>query len=544
MRKFSVHTVIGFVTLLLAGCGGSPKEDSQGGESGSAVNSAKVLRININAEVKDLDPHLVTGVPEHRVLASLFDGLTGVDPATFEPLPAAAESWTISEDKLVYTFKLRADGKWSNGDPVTAKDFIYSYKRMLSPSLAADYAYLLFCLKNAKAFNQGTITNFDEVGAKAVDDHTLELTLEYPTPYLLAMQIHQAWFPVHQATIETHGAMDQRGTPWTRGGNHVGNGPFRLTEWSPNEIIRVARNEHYWERDKVRLDGIEFYPIDDLSTEERSFRSGKIQMTGDVPEHKIAEYQEKDPGLIHIDPYLGVYFYRLNTTRPPFNDKRVRQALSLATDREELARNVTKGGQMPAASYVPPGIPGYEGTPRLEFNPEKAKALLAEAGFPEGKGLPPVEILYNTSEQHKKIAEVMQQMWRKHLGLEVRLLNQDWKVYLDSTNSLDYDLARAAWIGDVMDPMNFLEMWLTDGGNNRTGYANPAYDALIQQAYAEPDTAKRFALLKQAEDIVLEDLPIVPIYFYTRKYLQSPEVKGYVPNVLGYHRFQDFYIEK
>lgn len=529
MRNLIFSSLLVGFAVLVAGCGGGSYPPN-------------VLRINIDAEVKDLDPQLVTGVPEHRVLASLFDGLTGVDPKTYEPLPAAAESWTISEDKRVYTFKLRANGQWSNGDPVTAKDFIYSYKRMLSPGLAADYAYLLFCLKNAKEFNAGTITNFDDVGAKALDDHTLELTLENPTPYLLAMQIHQAWFPVHQATIEAHGKMDQRGTPWTRAGNHVSNGPFRLTEWSPNEVIKVVRNEHYWDKDKVRLDGIQFYPIDDLTTEERSFRSGKLQMTGDVPEQKIAEYQKNQPELIHIEPYLGVYFYRINTTRPPFNDKRIRQALSLATDREELTRNVLKAGQKPAASYVPPGIPGYEGTPRLEFNPEKAKALLAEAGFPNGQGMPPVEILFNTSEQHKKIAEVMQQMWGK-IGVKVELLNQDWKVYLDSTNSLDYSLARAAWIGDVVDPVNFLEMWITDGGNNRTGYANPAYDALLQQAYAEPDTAKRFALLKQAEDIVLDDLPIIPVYFYTRKYLQAPEVKGYVPNLLGYHRFQDFYIE-
>lgn len=525
------------VLLAFSGCGGSSGW-------GDAVDPEKVLRININAEVKDLDPQLVTGVPEHRVLASLFDGLTGLDPATYEPLPAAAESWTISEDKLVYTFKLRADGKWSNGDPVTAEDFLYAYRRMLSPGLAAEYSYLLHCIKNAKAYNEGTITDFAEVGAKALDPHTLEITLDHPTPYLLAMQIHQAWFPVHKATIEAHGAMDQRGTPWTRAENHVSNGPFRLVEWSPNEIIRVARSEHYWERDKVRLDGIEFYPIDDPTTEERAFRAGKIQLTGDIPEHKIADYQAKEPDLIHIDPYLSVYFYRLNTTRPPFNDKRVRQALSLATDRESLTRDVLKAGQTPAAHYVPPGITGYESTPRLEFNPEKAKALLAVAGFPNGQGLPPVEILYNTSEMHKKIAEVMQQMWKQHLGLEVKLLNQDWKVYLDSTNSLDYDLARAGWTGDIVDPINFLEMLLTDGGNNRTGYANPAYDALIQQAYAETDGAKRAALLRQAEDIVLDDLPVVPVYFYTRKYLQAPEVKGYVPNVLGYHRFQDFYIEK
>ena len=518
---------------ILAGCGGS-----SGG--GMADN---VLRININVEVADLDPQIVTGVAEHRVNASLFEGLTDLDPETYAAIPGAATSWEVSEDKLTYTFHLREDGKWSNGDPVTAKDFHYSYRRILSPGLAAEYAYLLHCIQNARAFNEGKITDFDEVGVKVIDDHTLAITLEHPTPYFLNLQIHQAWFPVHQATIEAHGAMDKRGTPWTRAGNHVGNGPFRLTEWRPNEVIQVVKNEHYWDRDAVRLDGIAFYPITDQLTEERSFRSGKLQMTGEVPLDKIPVYQAENPELIHVDPYFGTYFYRINTTRKPFDDPRARHAFSMALDREELARNVLKGGEQPAFHFVPPGAPGYTSDAALEFNPEKARALLAEAGYPDGAGVPVVEILYNTSESHKRIAEAVQQMWKKHLNVDVQLLNQDWKVYQDSQKNLNYDLARAGWIGDVVDPMNFLELWLTGGGNNHTGYADPAFDTLIRQAYAETDEAKRLTLLKQAEDIVLRDLPVIPVYFYTRKYLQSPEVNGYVPNVLGYLRFQDFYLE-
>lgn len=513
------------------------------GGNTSSSGTDNVLRINNGAEVKDLDPHLVTGVSEHRVNGALFEGLADLDPATLEPIPGAAESWTISEDGLTYTFVLRQDGKWSNGDPVTAKDFHYSFKRMLTPALGADYAYLLHCIKNARAYNTGELDDFGQVGVKVIDDYTLELTLDHPTPYLLAMQMHQAWYPVHQATIEAHGETAQRGTPWTRAGNHVGNGPFRLTEWRPNEIIQVVRNEHYWDRSNVALDGIDFYPIDDLQTEERSFRTGKLQMTSEVPLDKIETYRAENPDVLHIDPYLGVYFYRLNTTREPFNDARVRQALSLATDREAIVSNVLNGGERAAYHYVPPGINNYTSDRTLSFNPDRARMLLEEAGYPNGEGLPPAEILYNTSENHKRIGEAIQQMWKTHIGVDVELVNQDWKVYLDTTRSMDYTIARAAWIGDVVDPVNFLEMWLTDGGNNETGYSRPEYDALVRKAYAEPDVATRMGYLKEAEAMVLEDLPIIPIYFYTRKYLKAPEVKGYEPNVLGYLRFQEFYLD-
>lgn len=519
--------------LVVAGCKGSSSNKAQD----------DVLRININVEVADLDPQIVTGVSEQRVNGALFEGLAAIDPATLQPIPGAAGSWEVSEDKLSYTFHLRKDGKWSNGEPVTARDFRYSFQRILSPKLAAEYAYLLHCIKNARAFNEGKITDFNEVGVNVLDDSTLEIHLEYPTPYFLPMQMHQAWFPVHQATIEAHGEMDTRGTPWTRAGNHVGNGPFRLVEWRPNEVIEVVKNEHYWDRDKVRLDGIRFYPIVDLLTEERSFRAGKIQVTGEVPIDKIPVYLKEHPELIHIDPFFGTYFYRLNTTKKPLDDGRVRQALSLALDRDGLTKNVLTGGEQSAWHFVPPGIPGYENQVKATYDPEKARALLADAGYPKGQDMPSLEILYNSSEAHRRIAEAIQQMWKQELNIEVTLLNQDWKVYQDSQMKLNYDIARAGWIGDVVDPMNFLELWLTDAGNNQTGYANPAYDTLIRQAYAERDDTKRLALLEQCEDIVMTDMPVIPIYSYTRKYLQAAEVKGYVPNVLGYYRFQEMYID-
>lgn len=525
-----------FLVATLAGC--------LPGCSASLDPPGAILRVGNGAEVQNLDPHLVSGVTEHRVLTALFEGLADMDPATLQPVPGVAASWDISEDKLVYVFHLREDARWSNGDPVTAHDFVYSWRRMLSPALAAEYAYLLYCLKNAKAYNEGRITDFSEVGVKATDDHTLVVTLEHPTPYFLGMQTHYAWFPVHRATIERFGRMDERDTPWTRAGNHVGNGPFKLEAWWPNEMIRVMKNDHYWNASTIRLDGIQFYPIDNQQTEERSFRAGELHLTSDIPISKVGVYQRRRPEMINLHPYCGVYFYRMNVSRPPFTDARVRRAFSLAIDRQELTRNVLKGGEQPAFHYTPPNTAGYTTEHRIAFDPEAARALLAEAGYPNGAGLPVVEILYNTSENHKRIAEAIQRMWKRHLNADVRLINQDWKVYLVSMNMLDYSVARSAWIADVLDPVNFLECFLSDGGNNRTGWSSPAFDALINQAYHEADTARRERLLQEAERILLDEAPIAPIYFYTWKFLKSPQLKGVQPNPLGYFRWADMWLEE
>jgi oligopeptide transport system substrate-binding protein len=520
------------VAAALAGCYTPDRE------------TGAILKVGNGAEVQSLDPQLVSGVTEHRVLTSLFEGLADLDPKTMAATPGAAESWTVSEDGKTYTFALRRDGKWSDGAPLTARDFVYSWRRELSPTLAAEYGYLLHCLKNAKPYNEGKLKDFDQVGVKALDDYTLRVELENPTPYFLSMQIHYAWFPVQQATIERFGKMDDRDTTWTRAGNHVGNGAFLLVEWSPNEVIRVEKNPYYWNAAHVRLDGIHFYPIDNELTEERSFRAHELDMTSTVPMHKIPVYKKKYPELLNISPYVGVYFYRLNATRPPFTDKRVRQAFSMAIDREELARNVLKGDEPPAWNFTPPGLLGYTCATHLAYDVARARQLIAEAGYPDGKGMPPVDILYNSSESHRMIAETIQRMWKENLNADVRLLNQDWKVYLNSMDTLDYGVARSAWIADVLDPVNFLECFLTNGGNNRTGWTSPEYDAIIQHAYAEPDSTKRFALLQDAEKMLLDESPIAPIYFYTWKFLKSPEVKGLVPNVLGYLRWTDMWLER
>jgi len=450
----------------------------------------------------------------------------------------------MSPDGLVYTFHMREDARWSNGDPVTAHDFFNSYKRILTPSLASRYAYMLYPIKNARRFNEGEVTNFDEVGVRALDDATFQVTLENPTAYFLAMTAqHYTYWPVHLPTVQKHGDPYQRGNNWTRPGNYVGNGPFVLKEWKVNEVVKVVKSETYWDRDRVRLREINFYPIESLETEERAFRSGQLHVTEEVPLSKIPEYREKKPNLIRIDPYLGVYLYRLNTTRPFLKDPRVRRALSMAVDRTAIVERITRGGQTPAYFYTPPDTRGYTSPAAHEYNPEKARQLLAEAGHPGGQGLPKLQILFNTSEAHKAIAEAVQQMWSKELSIESELVNQEWKVYLDTEHKLDYDVSRGGWIADYPDPYTFLSTFASWSENNRTGWVNPRYDELLAESERTVDPAKRYQILGQAETVMMEDAPLIPIYHYTRVYNIQPSVKNWYPTFLDHHPYKFVYLD-
>ncbi|MFO7974525.1 MAG: peptide ABC transporter substrate-binding protein [Candidatus Hydrogenedentota bacterium] len=536
-RKTIVATV-GCAVLLLTvgGCGERERRTEKATIEG-------VLLVGNGAEPQELDPHLVSGVPEHRILSALFEGLVDLDPETLEPIPGTAERWRISPDGTVYTFYLREDARWSNGEPVTAQDFLYAWERILTPALASEYASMLHCVENARAFNTGEITDFAKVGVKALDDRTLEVRLEHPTPYFLSLHIHYTWYPVPRKVIEARGGMTARDTKWTQPEHMVSNGAFRLVEWEPDKVIRVEKNPHYWNADEVRLQALAFYPIEDAMTEDRTFRTGGLHLTENIPLPKIEIYQKEDYPYLHIDPYLGTYYYRLNTTKPPFDDKRVRLAFALSLDRDTLVGQVVKAGRWPAYHYVPPDTGGYTSNTRVPHNVKEARRLLAEAGYPNGKGFPNVELLYNTSDDHKRIAEAVQQMWKEALGVEVQLLNQDWKVYLDSMNTLNYNIARSGWIADYNDPYNFLECFLSDNGNNRTGYASPEYDRLVQKAASTLHKAGRLATYQQAEARLLDDAPIIPIYFYTRPYLKSPDVKNWQPNQLGYISWKTLYLE-
>jgi oligopeptide transport system substrate-binding protein len=539
-QKFYLKSVaLSAITLLiltLSGCGDYQSNVESGNREGT-------LHWGNGTEPQSLDPHIATGVPEHHIISSLMEGLVHKDGETLEPRPGVAKSWDISADGRVYTFNLRKDARWSNGDPHNAHDYVWSWWRALQPALGNLYAYMYFPIANAKAYYDGEISDFSQVGVKALDDYILQVTLTEPIPYFLQLLDHYSTYPVHRATVEKFGTADQRGTRWTFEGNIVGNGAFQLKEWKINRRITVERNPFYWDAANVRLNQVVFYPTENVTTEERMFRAGQLHYSG-IPSDKIQAYSQSDDPSLRIQPYLGVYFYRLNVDKPQLSDKRVRRALGMTINRDQLVSQITKGGQIPAYTITPPGTMGYYPESDLTFDPEAAKKLLAEAGYPNGEGFPTTEILYNTSEGHRKIAVALQQMWKKHLNIDVVLLNQEWKVYLDTVSNHHYEIARAGWIGDYVDPNNFLDMFLCNGGNNRTRWCNNEYDQIILQQVPKAKThQQRLDLFQQAENILLDEMPVIPIYIYTSNNLVHPTVKNFGRNILNQANYREMYLE-
>ena len=521
---------------LLAGCG---KRQTLV----EIADRAQQYRVSNSDEPSDIDPQIGIGEIEHDIIVSLFEGLISANPKDLSPLPGVAERWDISGDGKTYTFHLRKDALWSNGDPVTARDFVESYHRLLMPALGAQYAYMLYPATNAEAFNNGQITNFEEVGFKALDPRTLEIKLHSPTPYLLSMIIHDSWFPVPVQVIKKYGAIDDRANPWTLAGHIVGNGPFVLKEWRMNSHILVEKSPTYWDRKNVRLNSIYFDPESSYDTAERMFRSGQVHTVRQVLPYKVAYYLKNQPGLINDYPLLTTYFYKFNVTKPPLNDKRVRQALAMSIDRRAITETVSRAGEMPAYTLTPPDTAGYTARARVRENPAAARQLLAEAGYPDGKNFPTLELLFNTVENHKAIAEALQQMWKKNLNINVTLHNEEWKVYLDSMRRTNYDIGRGGWGGDYMDPSTFLDIFMTDSGNNETGWSNAEYDRLCRAAANTGDRAVRYAEYQKAEAILMEEMPIIPIYIYTRPRLIRPSVKGWYPNLLDQQNYKFIHLD-
>jgi len=496
------------------------------------------LLLGNGAEPRDLDPHVVIAYTDYNILVALFEGLTVLDEATSRPLPGMAERWDISNDSLVYTFHLRADAKWSNGDPVTAEDFVFSMERILSPELASEYAYMLAPIKGAEDYTAGKTKKFADVGV-----HTLELTLAKPTPYLLSLAAHQAWFPVHKATILKFGKAHDRGTRWTRPENFVGNGPFTLTTWEPDQRIVATKNPLHHDAAKNKIDQVVFFPIGDSAVEERNFRTGQLHATYSVPISRIATYRAQNPSPLRIEALLETNYFRFNVTKPPFNDPRVRRALSSAIDRAAIVHSVMQDTRLPANTLVPPNTAGYNSSVRTDTDFAAARSLLADAGFPGGKGFPKVEVQYSTPVIDPKVVEAIQEMWRRELGIEVALAQLEYRVQIDNQHILAFQVSASRWIGDYNDPSTFTDLMTSLSGNNDTGWKNPAYDKLTDAAAHERDEAKRFALLQQAEKLMLDEAPIAPLFFGTRTYLIRPEVKGWVPTLLGIHRYQTLSLE-
>ncbi len=534
MKNINIASLL--LVVFLSACGGSE----------SKVDSAlteQILYFGNGTEPKDLDPHTVTGVPESHILMALLEGLVMRHPEGLDPLPAVAESWIISKDGKTYIFNLRESAIWSNGDPVTASDFVWAWERMLSPSLGSKYPDMLYDVVNAEEFNKGIITDFSKVGVKSLGAKKLSVKLKNPAPYFLGLLAHYTTRPVHRPTIEKFGEIDTIGSKWTRPGNFVGNGPFTLEDWQLNKVLKVKKNTLYWDADKVRLNGIHFFPVDNATREDLMFRNGQLHVTSTVPLEKIEVYSKQYPDLIHIDPYFGTYYLRVNVKKAPFDNKLVRKALSLSINRKEIVEKVAKGGQIPAFSFTPPDPNSYFPSTTLEFDPVLAQSLLKEAGVSQEK-LPAFEYLYNTSEGHQKLAQAFQQMWKQNLNIDVGLVNTDWKVYLSRQSIGDYTIARAGWIGDYPDPKTFLDMMVSGRGNNQTGWSNDEYDNLLIKAAQSTSQEERFKHFYKAEQILMDELPIIPIYTYTRVYMLNQDVKGWSPNLLDAHPYQFVYLER
>jgi ABC-type oligopeptide transport system substrate-binding subunit len=496
-----------------------------------------VLRFNNGAEPETIDPALVSGQSDGRLARALFEGLATCDPRTLEPRPGQAARWETSADGLTWTFHLRPGLVWSDDVPLTARDFVWSWLRVLRPATAARNASLLHAIAGAEDFNRGTAPDSSRVGLSAPDDTTLVVRLASPVPYLLQLAAYPTWLPVPRHAVERWGER------WTRPGHLVSNGAFVLERWRQNDRFELARNPRYRDAARVRLDRVVAYSVDDLSTSSNLYQSGRLDWntSGYVPSPFVPCLRGKAD--FRSAPFQAVYFYSMNVTRRPFDDVRVRRALNLAVDRDAIARDLLKGTRAPWGRLTPQGYPGYPAPPALGHDPARAREFLAQAGYPGGQGFPKISILFSTSEDHRRIAEAVQAMWTKELGIPVELRNMEWGSTLQATTTLQYDVARRSWIGDYLDPGTFLEIMRGGDGNNRTGWSDPRYDRLLLAARNESDPAERLSLLGEAESLLLADGPVIPIYHYSTVELVKPYVRGLWSNALDTHPLEDVWID-
>jgi oligopeptide transport system substrate-binding protein len=523
-RHFGIAAVALLLTVICAGCGHS-------------FQRADLVFLN-GAEPESLDPALVTGQPEIRVVTGLFEGLLAYGTTLEKPLPGMAERWEISDDKLVYTFHIRHDARWSNGDPLTARDFYASWERALDPDTASDYSSQLYFIKNGKPFNEGKLKDFSQVGVKVIDDYTLQVTLENPTPFFLELCAFSTLSPVHMPTVQKYG------DDWIKPGHIVCNGPYKLETWRVNDRIRLVKNPLYWDAANVRLNTIDLLPTSNAMTALNFYLLGEADLMMDkglTPVSLMSQLKRRAD--FHSASFLGTYFLRFNCSRPPFNDARVRKAFALVIDKQLLVDKITKAGEQPAGSFVPPGTPNYTRPPGLERDTDLARKLLAEAGFPGGRGFPHVSYLYATSDLNEKIAIEIQGMFSKELGVDVGLQKQEWKVYLNSMQQLDYDIARSSWVGDYADPNTFLNMFVTGDGNNETGWGNAAYDGFIDDAKREPDYGKRADTYRKAEVMLVDDDAVIcPLYYYMGiQIYDNDKIGGIEPSAVDEHPLKAMY---
>ena len=520
---------VSLAAMFLAGCGDSRSTAEKAAEQG-------ILIVGNNQEPLSLDPHKATAVADGKIIATLLEGLVRPDAKDETRIhPGMAERWERSDDAREWIFYLRK-ACWSDGKPVTAHDFEYAYKRLLHPEFGGKYAEMLYPLKNAEAFNRGQC-DWNEVGVKALDEHTLKLRLSGPTPHLLHLLLHFTWCPVPAHAVEAHGGMLDRRSLWSRVGNWVGNGAYVLDSHHFNDYLFVAANPRYWRASEVRNRGIRFLPIVNGYTETRMFMDGKLHITNNVPPELLKVARSSRPDAYCQDPYYCTIFYRLNTTRPPLDDVRVRRALSLAVDRESLVNDVVRGAGRAASCFTPPGA-GYDSSfayAHRSAQGEFARQLLAEAGYPGGKGFPTLEIMTTSRDVQRVMAETIQAMWQKELGIHVEIRACEWTAYKAAQQNGDYDISSSSWSGDYLDPATFVELWRSGGGNNCTGRGSAECDAALAAARTTGAADERRAHLRRAEQLMLEAQPVIPLYWSERTYLKSPAASGWYPLLLDNH---------
>lgn len=535
--------VAGAATLLGACSAPDPERTIPvGGASGTELAAEQILNKNNGAEPQTLDPHRAEGVPASNILRDLFEGLVSEAPDG-SLIPGAAETWQINDDGTVYTFTLRADGRWSNGDPVTAADFAYGIQRSVDPATLSQYSSILFPIVNAKQIVKGELSP-EQLGVTALDDRTLEIRLIGPTPYFLGLLTHSTTYAVHRPSVEKFG------NRFARAGQLVGNGAYRLDEWVVQSHIRLLRSEKYWDDENTVIDEVNYFPIENQDAMLKRYRADELDFTQDLPFKQIAWIRENIADQLYISPYLGSYYYSLNLTLPPFaGAPKLRRALALAIDRDVLTEKITGSGEIPAYSWTP-RVTGYTQQPpdwagwTQERRNTEARRLFKESGHSEANPLT-IQILYNTSENHKRLAVAIASMWKQVLGVETKLLNQEWKVFLETRKQKTMPgVARNGWIGDYNDAYSFTQLLASDNEQNDSGFANDEYDALLDRAAVEPDIQKRAELMEAAERLMLEEQPIIPIYFYVSKHLIKPWVGGFEPNIMDHHYTKNFHILK
>ena len=527
--------------LLVFGCGKKQEiacivgnqDVIVGGESGQELSPTQVFRKNNGTEPGTLDPHRAEGVPASNVLRDLFEGLVMEDPSGAY-ISGAAESWSLSEDAKTYVFKMRENGKWSNGDVVTAEDFVYGLRRSVDPATLSNYSSMLYPIKNARDIVLGKRSS-ETLGVRASGPTTLIIELEGPTPYFLSLLTHSTTYATHRPSVEKFGAR------FTRPGNLVGNGAFKLEEWRVQSHIKLVRNTEYWDNKNTTLEEVYYYPIDDVNSSFKRYRAQELDFTETVLAEQLPWIRQCLPGDLKISPYFGSYYYGFNNTQPPFKNKpKLRTALSMAVDRSVITDIILGAGQIPAYSLVP-SVKTFKAVPAnwsqwtQEQRNQEAQRLYSEAGYSKEKPLE-VEILYNTSDNHKRIALAIAAMWKQTLGVKTTLRNQEWKVFLETRRlKQGTQVYRAGWIGDYDDPYTFSQLLHSENEMNHPGYSSEEYDELINLAATKNAGESRLDVLRQAEKAMLEDMPIIPIYFYVSQHLIKPQVSGLEGNVMDHH---------